>query len=83
MEKLGLKTLAGNTKIIGIVICVGGALMTSLYEGHKFYIGSHHSPQHNVSPQLHKPHKLRGKFFLVTCCFSYAAWYIVQVSFLL
>ena len=83
MEKLGLRTWAGKSKIIGIIVCVGGALITSLYEGHKFYIGSHHSTHHNVSPELHKPHMVRGTLFLVACCFSCAGWYIVQVSFLL
>ncbi|XP_028806612.1 WAT1-related protein At5g64700-like [Neltuma alba] len=83
MEKLGLKTWAGKAKAIGTIICVGGALTTSLYTGKEFYIGhhSHHSP-HTASAKAPKTHMLRGTFFLVASCCSYTGWFIVQVKLL-
>ncbi|OIW04339.1 hypothetical protein TanjilG_32531 [Lupinus angustifolius] len=81
MEKLGLQTWGGKAKSIGAILCVGGALATSIYKGKEFYIGhtSHHT---QVIVVAHKTHKLRGTFFLVGSCFSYTAWFILQVKLL-
>lgn len=81
MEKLGLQTWAGKAKCVGAILCVGGALATSLYKGKEFYIGHHsHHTQAQTALVTHKTHILRGTFFLVCSCFSYTAWFIVQVS---
>ncbi|XP_054797446.1 WAT1-related protein At5g64700-like [Prosopis cineraria] len=83
MEKLGLKTWSGKAKAIGTIICVGGALTTSLYTGKEFNTG-HHSrhTSHTASAEAPKAHMLRGTLFLVASCFSYAGWFIVQVKLL-
>ncbi|TKY56413.1 WAT1-related protein [Spatholobus suberectus] len=81
MEKLGLQTWAGKAKSIGAILCVGGALVTSLYKGKEFYLG-HHSHHAQTAVVAHKTHMLRGTFFLVGSCFSYTAWFIVQVKLL-
>lgn len=77
-EKLGLHTWAGRAKCGGAILCVGGALATSLYKGKEFYLG-HRSHFKNVVVS-HKTNMLRGTFFLVCCCFSYTAWFIAQVD---
>ncbi|XP_061339134.1 WAT1-related protein At1g09380-like [Gastrolobium bilobum] len=81
MEKLGLGTWAGKAKCVGAILCVGGALATSLYKGKEFYLG-HHSHHTQANVVAHKTHMLRGTFFLVGSCFSYTAWFIVQVKLL-
>ncbi|KAK7301014.1 hypothetical protein RJT34_11869 [Clitoria ternatea] len=84
MEKLKLKTWGGKAKSLGAILCVGGALVTSLYKGKEFYVGHNHA--HHAMPKsavgLHKTHMLQGTFFLVGSCFSYTTWFIVQVKLL-
>lgn len=82
MEKLKLETWAGIAKSVGAILCVGGALITSLYKGKEFYIGHHNHHHHaNNAVVAHKTHMLRGTFFLLGSCFSYTAWFIAQVCF--
>ena len=78
IEKLGLKTRAGQVKTLGTIFCFAGALTTSLYKGKVFHIG-HHSLHSTISLEPSEVHWTRGTFMLVGSCFSYAAWYIVQV----
>ncbi|KAE9596014.1 putative EamA domain-containing protein [Lupinus albus] len=65
MEKLGLQTWGGKVKSIGAILCVGGAIATSIYKGHEFYIGhkGHHTPV--IVVVAHTTNKLRGTLFLV------------------
>jgi len=83
MENLRIGTWGGRAKCIGAIMCVGGALATSLYKGKEFYIGHHHHHSHHSSEisavAAHKTHMLRGTFFLVGACCSYTAWFILQV----
>ncbi|KAE9596011.1 putative EamA domain-containing protein [Lupinus albus] len=82
MEKLGLQTWGGKAKSIGAILCVGGAIATSIYKGNEFYIGhkGHHTQA--IVAVAHKTHKLRGTFFLVGSCFSYTIWFTLQVKLL-
>ncbi|KAF7830816.1 putative calcium-binding protein [Senna tora] len=84
IEKLGIETWAGKAKTLGTILCVGGALTTSLYTGKEFHIDhhTHHSHSHSPSGKPPETHMLRGTLFLVASCMSYTAWYIVQVKLL-
>ncbi|KAJ7965212.1 WAT1-related protein [Quillaja saponaria] len=80
MEKLGLKTWPGRIKTLGAILCVAGALTTSLYKGKGFYI-HHHSHDHShTSAVASKSNWTRGTLFLVGSCLSYSTWYMVQVK---
>ncbi|XP_004516639.2 WAT1-related protein At5g64700-like [Cicer arietinum] len=82
MENMRIGTWVGKVKCIGAILCVGGALTTSLYKGKAFYIG-HHSLQDAQMISVvaaHQTHKLRGTIFLVGSCCSYTAWFIIQVK---
>jgi hypothetical protein len=83
MESLRIGAWSGKAKCIGALLCVGGALVTRLYKGKEFYI-SHHHAHHAAQTSVvaaHKIHMLRGTFFLIAACFSYTAWFILQVCF--
>ncbi|RDX97386.1 WAT1-related protein, partial [Mucuna pruriens] len=81
MEQLGLHSWAGRAKCGGAILCVGGALASSIYKGKEFYLGHHkHHAQNAVV--AHQTHMLRGTFFLICSCFSYTAWFLVQVRLL-
>ncbi|GMJ06333.1 Usually multiple acids move in and out Transporters 21 [Hibiscus trionum] len=86
MEKLGLGSRAGKIKTVGTIICVGGALTTSLYKGKAFYLGHDHrhfhSPAAAAAMMVSSSHWTRGTFMLVGSCLCYAIWYILQVKLL-
>ncbi|KAK7372873.1 hypothetical protein VNO80_06263 [Phaseolus coccineus] len=80
MEKLKWKTWVGKAKSVGSIMCVGGALVTSVYKGKEFYLDHHNHHTHQTAP--HKTHMLYGTIFLICSCFSYTAWFIAQVKLL-
>ncbi|GAU25739.1 hypothetical protein TSUD_216700 [Trifolium subterraneum] len=83
MENLRIGTWSGKAKFIGAILCVGGAITTSLYKGKQFYIGHHHHSHHfdEISVVVsHKTHMLRGTLFLIGSCCCYTAWFILQVK---
>ncbi|KAL5803683.1 hypothetical protein ACOSQ4_031988 [Xanthoceras sorbifolium] len=81
IEKLRLGSIEGKFKTLGAIVCVGGALTTSLYKG-KDLIHFGHPKIHNSSITVHlsEPHWTRGTFLLVGSVLSYATWYMVQVK---
>ncbi|KAL9233203.1 hypothetical protein vseg_008228 [Gypsophila vaccaria] len=83
MEKLELSTYWGKAKAIGAVICVGGALVISLYSGPSLVISAHHDSNHGKQ-MVQKPYTnmLRGTFLLIASCFGYAFWFVVQAKLL-
>ncbi|KAK7321323.1 hypothetical protein VNO77_31850 [Canavalia gladiata] len=78
MENLRLQTFASKAKYIGVVLCGVGALVISLYQGKKFYVG-HHT---QTVVAAHETHMLRGALLLVCSSFSFPVWYIFQVKLL-
>lgn len=80
MERLRFQTWTSKVKTMGAVLCVGGALTTSLYKGKEFYIGQS-SHQTHSTVEASKTNMLRGTLFLLGSCLSYTAWFIVQVCF--
>lgn len=82
MEKVRLKRRAGKVKIMGAILCVGGALITCLYKGKGFHIIGHHHHQHDLvtlNTYNNVSHWGRGTLLLLGSCFSYATWFVVQV----
>ncbi|KAM7463599.1 hypothetical protein LguiA_031720 [Lonicera macranthoides] len=78
IERLRVCTRAGEIKIGGAILCLGGALTISLYRGTTLHIGPHikydgaiKGPQHNYK---------RGTLFLVASILSYATRFIMQVK---
>lgn len=73
-----IETRPGKIKILGALLCLGGALIIALYKGISFHL-THHHQQNNVVIKTH--HNLtRGTLFLIGSCFFYAVWYILQVN---
>lgn len=76
MENLNIHTWNGRAKCVGAILCVAGTLAARLYKGKEFYIAQYHS-FHSVA--AHKTQMLRGTLFLIGACFSYSAWFFMQV----
>ncbi|GLJ17399.1 hypothetical protein SUGI_0302470 [Cryptomeria japonica] len=81
MESLNIRSLAGQAKIVGTLICVGGAMTMTLYKGIKLQLWSSpfHLNQHNES--THKTEDLtKGSLLVLMSCISFSAWNILQTS---
>jgi hypothetical protein len=80
-ETLNMKSLVGNIKVTGTLICVGGTLLISLYKGKVLHlwptniIGYHP----NQAGPAFGHHHMRGTILLVISSLSLAVWYTVQV----
>ncbi|XP_061364036.1 WAT1-related protein At5g07050-like [Gastrolobium bilobum] len=81
MERLCLQRWSSKVKTVGAILCVGGALTTSIYKGKEFHVvqSNHHT---HSTIEASKTNMLRGTLFLVGSCLSYTAWFIVQVKLL-
>ncbi|KAM0830667.1 hypothetical protein ACQ4PT_066076 [Festuca glaucescens] len=79
-EPLDMRSLVGNIKIAGTLICVGGTLEISLYKGKELHlwptnIVDYHSKQAGTA---FGHHHVRGTVLLITTCLGIAIWYTVQ-----
>ncbi|KAG0458842.1 hypothetical protein HPP92_021970 [Vanilla planifolia] len=84
LERLGLDSRGGRIKILGTLLCLGGAMVLSMYFGLTFHIPSLHLGA-NGNKQITEAadhHTVRGTLFLVGSCISFSAWAIVQAKLL-
>ncbi|KAK4339765.1 hypothetical protein RND71_041227 [Anisodus tanguticus] len=82
VEKMGLRSIAGQAKFWGTIICVGGAMLLSLYHG-KVVIGQlgfHWKYAENTGEDVNSAHSnfLLGPFLLIVSSLTYAIWLIIQ-----
>ncbi|XP_062076084.1 WAT1-related protein At1g09380-like [Humulus lupulus] len=80
LEQVELHTKAGKVKIIGALVCVAGALTSSLYKGKAFYISHHHIDSH-INSKTSDTNWALGTLMLVGSCFSYSSWFLIQLKF--
>lgn len=79
MEKLGVGNKRGRVKVGGTILCVGGAMIVSLYKGQAWHIfPTHFVPNATTNTSPH--YWSRGTLLLLTSATSYACWFIVQVK---
>lgn len=87
LENLKLRNPAGQAKLVGTLVGMGGAMLLTFYKGPEFTLlrrlprprlvhitEAHHSNQQSTSNQI------LGSFLGIVSCFSYAAWAVVQAK---
>lgn len=86
LESVGIKSKAGQAKLMGTLICVGGAMLLSFYHGPEVYIGEsriHWKYAETVgnksSLDSHGSSFILGPFLLIASSVSWAIWFILQV----
>lgn len=87
LEKVGLRSKAGQAKVLGTILCICGSMLLSLYHG-KVLIGQlriHWKySQHDTSKNIIDPNNNHGNFFLgpflvIISTVVYSLWLIIQV----
>ncbi|KAH6820064.1 nodulin MtN21 /EamA-like transporter family protein [Perilla frutescens var. hirtella] len=84
LEKLGVKSKAGQAKIVGTILCVGGALFLSFYEGSVVNIGQSsihwkYAEKTGTKNSINAHgNLLLGPFLLILSAVSWAVWLIIQ-----
>ncbi|KAM3310456.1 hypothetical protein ACQJBY_031256 [Aegilops geniculata] len=83
-EKLVFSKWHGKMKLLGIVACVGGTMVVSLYKGKRLH---HPWPTHLLRSRTHAAaapaahhNMVVGTLFLCGSCLGYAFWFIIQVK---
>lgn len=92
LESVGMKSKGGVGKVLGTIICVGGAILLSFYHGP--VVGISESSIHwklaensiknrngsNSNNNNHLINFMLGPFLLIASSVSWAVWLIIQVS---
>lgn len=86
LETVGIKTKAGQAKVLGTAVCIGGAMILTFYKGNEIKMGKA-GIHWNYADQLKRSRDsqneanfILGPFLLITSCISWAIWFIIQVS---
>ncbi|PIA33108.1 hypothetical protein AQUCO_04200103v1 [Aquilegia coerulea] len=84
LEKVQLRTLSGATKILGVILCLGGAATLAFYKGpHLKPLLDHHLfGQHNSSEGHVVAHScktwIKGCFIMLTSNILWGLWIVLQ-----
>lgn len=90
LEKVNIKSNGGRAKVIGTIVCVGGATLLTLYKGVPLF--NQHSHLHTTSESIHaqsistlssilatkKARWTFGSLALVAGTVLWSSWFIVQ-----
>lgn len=87
-ENLRIKKVSGQTKVLGTVLCVSGALLLSFYHGKTIGLGEssiHWSYADKMqggssTSAAGKTNLLLGPIALILSALVWAIWFIIQVS---
>ncbi|KAM7481827.1 hypothetical protein LguiB_006410 [Lonicera macranthoides] len=88
LESVGIKSRVGQAKLMGTLVCVGGAMLLSFYHGPELYIGEsriHWKYAETVgninstsSQGSHGSNFMLGPFLIIASSVSWAIWFILQ-----
>ncbi|KAL4363848.1 hypothetical protein GQ457_04G034460 [Hibiscus cannabinus] len=83
MERLGMKTLGGQGKLVGTFLSIGGAMILTFYKGKEIVVWStnidvikHHSTTKHAAAGDH----VLGSLLALLSCLAFAIWYIIQAK---
>ncbi|KAA3486352.1 WAT1-related protein [Gossypium australe] len=83
-EAVGIKKASGQAKVIGTLVCVGGAMLLSFYHGHIIGIGessihwNYANKMANSSPSSSGSNFFLGPFLVMASAVAWALWFIIQ-----
>ncbi|KAF9621407.1 hypothetical protein IFM89_020929 [Coptis chinensis] len=85
METVGIKRRSGQAKVVGTILCVGGAMLMSFYKGNLIKIGessinwryAENMTQRNSS---NAENTFLGPLLVVGSCIAWSGWFIIQTK---
>ncbi|XVF57633.1 hypothetical protein PTKIN_Ptkin06aG0221000 [Pterospermum kingtungense] len=82
-EAVGIKKASGQAKVLGTLVCVGGAMLLSFYHGHIFDIGEsriHWKYAENMTSKSSNngSNFFLGPFLVMVSAVAWAVWLIIQ-----
>uniref|UniRef100_A0A7N0TSI0 WAT1-related protein n=1 Tax=Kalanchoe fedtschenkoi TaxID=63787 RepID=A0A7N0TSI0_KALFE len=86
MEKLKIRERAGQAKVLGTIVCVGGAMVLSFYHGPRLHVpqpGMHWIfVEATAKEGFGSSHSstFLGPLLVIGCCVSQAFWLMVQTK---
>ncbi|XP_060173766.1 WAT1-related protein At1g09380-like isoform X2 [Lycium barbarum] len=86
LEKVGVRTKAGQAKMMGTILCISGAVLLSLYHGKVVIdnLGIHWKySSHNTSKNNSHGNFFTGPFLVIISTMAYSVWLIIQPSVIL
>ncbi|XP_068660530.1 WAT1-related protein At1g09380 [Aristolochia californica] len=85
METVRIKTVEGQAKVWGTVLCVGGAMLMTFYKGkliNTWESSIHWSYAESLTKEVsgNEHHYVLGSMLVVVSCLCWAIWFIVQAK---
>ncbi|XP_022931667.1 WAT1-related protein At1g09380-like [Cucurbita moschata] len=83
-ESVGIKTTPGAAKVIGTVVCVGGAMLLSFYHGQTINLGEsgihwkYAEMMRGGSSSSQGGSAIWGSLYLIISSVAWAAWFVIQ-----
>eukprot|EP01018_Ginkgo_biloba_P006076 Gb_16150 [translate_table: standard] len=87
MEKVDIRKIRSQAKIVGTLVCVGGAMLMTLYKGPvvPMFWSPHHPKDAATSataPAAADKDWTKGSLLLVAACLAWAAFFVLQAAVL-
>ncbi|KAK1279515.1 WAT1-related protein [Acorus gramineus] len=86
IETVGIKRISGQAKVVGTILCVGGAMFMTFYKGEQINIGSSGihwrsaERMENTNSSNEDENMILGSILVVASCFAWAIWFIIQAK---
>ncbi|XVE89522.1 hypothetical protein DITRI_Ditri20bG0003300 [Diplodiscus trichospermus] len=82
-ETVGIKKASGQAKVLGTLVCVGGAMLLSFYHGHIIDIGEssiHWKYSDNMTSKTtsNGSNFFLGPFLVMVSAVAWAVWFVIQ-----
>ncbi|KAI4374185.1 hypothetical protein MLD38_012208 [Melastoma candidum] len=81
METLKLRSLSGLAKLVGTMLCLGGAAVFAFYKGPSTRLWSHHSSAHDIEQKqdgFSGTTWIKGCFLMLISNTCWALWMVLQ-----
>ncbi|KAF3340496.1 WAT1-related protein [Carex littledalei] len=88
METVRIKTVSGQAKVWGTVLCVGGSMLMTFYKGSLIKLWGPHIHWRYASTSAAATsastggshHMVLGAVLVIASCFAWAIWFIIQAK---